>query len=86
MSNSLTVYSRQGCPLCDDLVLDLEMALRGRDMSFHIVDIDSDPALVERYQYKIPVLCHGTRELCFGHLDAAALAGVLAQDSGQKQT
>lgn len=69
----LTVYSRQGCPLCDDLVLDLEMALRGRDVRFTIVDIDTDPALVEQYALKIPVLCDGDRELCFGRLDRAVL-------------
>lgn len=81
MSKTLTVYSRQGCPLCDDLVLDLELALRGQSAGFEIVDIDSDPALVEKYQLKIPVLCAGDTELCFGRLDPTALASALAQES-----
>ncbi|MFK7887015.1 MAG: glutaredoxin family protein [Gammaproteobacteria bacterium] len=76
MSKTLTVYSRQGCPLCDDLVLDLEMALRGREIGIQIVDIDSDPALIEAYALKIPVLCDGATELCFGRLDPAVLAGL----------
>ncbi len=69
----LTLYSRRGCPLCDDMMIDLEMAARGRDLEFTVVDIDTDPELVTRFGDRVPVLSHGDDELCFGHLDVAAL-------------
>jgi predicted DCC family thiol-disulfide oxidoreductase YuxK len=69
----LTLYSRRGCPLCDDMMIDLEMAARGRDLEFEVVDIESSADLVRRFGERIPVLCEGERELCHGHLDVAAL-------------
>jgi len=70
---TLTLYSRRACPLCDDMVLDLEMAARGREIHVDVVDVDTDPALVDRYGLKVPVLCHDDTEVCHGQLDAAAL-------------
>ena len=70
---TLTLYSRRACPLCDDMMIDLEMAARGRDVHVDVIDVDSDPALVDRYGLRVPVLCQGETELCFGHLDVGAL-------------
>lgn len=70
----LTLYSRRACPLCDEMMLDLDMVLRGRDLTYRVVDIDSDPQLTERYGLRIPVLCLDGKELCSGHFDPACLA------------
>lgn len=69
----LTLYSRRSCPLCDDMMIDLEMAARGRDLAFDVVDIAQDDNLVQRYGDRIPVLCDGQYEICHGRLDVAAL-------------
>lgn len=71
----LTLYSRRACPLCDEMMLDLDMALRGRDITYRVVDIDADPGLSERYGLRIPVLCLDEQELCSGHFDPACLPG-----------
>ena len=70
---SLTVYSRRGCHLCEEMILDLEMARRGQAWDFAVVDVDGDPELARRYGERVPVLLLGERELCAGRLDPGAL-------------
>lgn len=69
----LTLYYREGCHLCETML----QALRGlqSDLAFEIVlvDIDREPALRQRYDEWVPVLCHGELEICHYHLDAEAL-------------
>ncbi|MEM6640764.1 MAG: glutaredoxin family protein [Pseudomonadota bacterium] len=72
----LTLYTRRACPLCDEMMLDLELALRGRPMTFRTVDIDSSARLVETYGLRIPVLCHGDDVLCEGRFEAATLTAL----------
>ena len=52
----VTLYSRPGCHLCDDLKVALA-ALEG-DVAFTLVErnIEDDPQDMERYRYLIPVL------------------------------
>ncbi len=52
----VTLYSRPGCHLCDDLKTALA-ALEG-DVAFTLVErnIEDDPADMDRYRYLIPVL------------------------------
>jgi hypothetical protein len=52
----VTLYSRPGCHLCDDLKVALT-ALES-DIAFTIVErnIEDDPADMDRYRYLIPVL------------------------------
>lgn len=52
----VTLYSRPGCHLCEELKADLE-ALRAR-WNFTLVErnIDDDPVAYERFRYLIPVL------------------------------
>lgn len=69
----LTLYSRRGCHLCEEMILDLELARRGRDWTFDVVDVDGDAALAARYGERVPVLTAGERELCAGRLDPASL-------------
>ena len=42
------------------------------------VDIDRDPALIRRYDVKVPVLCLGEREVCHHFFDESALLAALA--------
>ncbi len=69
----LTLYSRRGCHLCEEMILDLELAARGRPLRFEVVDVDGDEALAERYGLRVPVLVADGRELCVGRLDPRVL-------------
>ncbi|MGB0867063.1 MAG: glutaredoxin family protein [Granulosicoccaceae bacterium] len=65
----LTVYSRQNCHLCDDLL----HKLKAHGFDANVVDVDSNDALRERYGLAVPVLCQGDTEICRYHLDLASL-------------
>lgn len=78
----LRLYSRSYCHLCHDMQLALE-ALRdelldiGTGFSIEVVDVDSDPQWVARYDELVPVLVllenAGERELCHYFLDREAV-------------
>jgi glutaredoxin len=57
-SVTLTIYSRPGCHLCDDMKAVVKQVVRDVDGSASIneVDISSDPALEALYGLEIPVL------------------------------
>ena len=75
----LTLYYREGCHLCETML----QALRGlqSDLAFEIilVDIDREPALRQRYDEWVPVLCRGELEICHYYLDVNALNLALKQ-------
>ena len=68
----LTVYSRRGCHLCEDLLGELEPLLRGR-AAVTVKDIDLDDELRERYHTRVPVVSAAGQELCQYHLDRPAV-------------
>jgi hypothetical protein len=76
---TFTVYSRNYCHLGDEPI----GGLRGlqADFRFRIdaVDIDSDPALEQRYGERVPVLVHAGQELCHYRLDIAAVTALLTK-------
>jgi glutaredoxin len=55
---ALTIYSRPGCHLCDEMKAVVERVARDqtRDVTIEEVDISRDPALEQRYGLEIPVL------------------------------
>lgn len=50
------VYSRADCCLCDDALREIEAARRSAAFSLRVVDVDEDPALVEKYGHEVPVV------------------------------
>ncbi|MEO0318679.1 MAG: hypothetical protein RL404_2356 [Pseudomonadota bacterium] len=50
-----TLYSRSYCHLCEDMLVALR-ALAGEQVAVDVIDVDADPALVERYDELVPVL------------------------------
>ena len=70
---TLTLYSRTWCHLCDDMLAGLQNLQARQPFELNIVDVDSQPALEQRFGEFVPVLMHGERELCHYHLDAAAV-------------
>ena len=55
---ALTIYSRPGCHLCDEMKTTLERAVErsALDVRIEEIDISSDAALEARYGTEIPVL------------------------------
>jgi hypothetical protein len=71
-----TLYSRSYCHLCDDMLHALR-ALQPPDRPFEVdvIDVDAEPALVERFDELVPVL-YGRLdepELCHYFLDPVAV-------------
>jgi hypothetical protein len=53
----LTIYSKPGCHLCDDMKAVVRDTLQDADdVSVEQVDISTDPALLELYGLEVPVL------------------------------
>lgn len=73
----LTLYSRVWCHLCDDMLAGLQILQACQPFDLSIVDVDSQPALEQRFGEFVPVLMHGERELCHYHLDTAAVTDYL---------
>jgi len=73
----LQVMMRDGCSLCDHLVLALELLRPRYRFTYSKVDVDADPALADRYGTRVPVLVAGTEEICEGHCDPALIEAFL---------
>lgn len=73
MTPRLTVLSRGYCHLCHQMIAELENLRRRHDFSLEVVDVDTVPALEEKWGDKVPVLLDGEREICHYFLDVAAL-------------
>ncbi|HEX2446059.1 MAG TPA: glutaredoxin family protein [Vicinamibacterales bacterium] len=53
---TLTLYSRPGCHLCEEMKAVIETVAAGQTIDLHEVDISGDPELERRYGLEIPVL------------------------------
>ena len=54
--NTVVLYGREGCCLCDDAREVLERVRRRRPFDFQERDIDRDEALLRAYLERIPVV------------------------------
>lgn len=52
----IVVYSRRDCCLCDEALEQIEAARPSAAFSLEVVDVDTDPALAERYGEEVPVV------------------------------
>ena len=73
MPSLLTLYSRVGCHLCEDMLETLQAFREELSFTVQVVDIDADPVLRERYDTLVPVLVQGDTEICHYFLDKVAL-------------
>jgi hypothetical protein len=78
-----TLYSRTWCHLCEDMLHALR-ALVGDTMRIDVVDVDADPALVEKYDELVPVLIghqtgHAPEQLCNYYLSDNVVSEFLAR-------
>ena len=67
----LTIYSRQGCHLCDEAKDVIERVRQRVDFSLEVINVETDPALEREYGEQIPVvLINGNRAYKY-HVDEA---------------
>ena len=81
-----TLYSRSYCHLCEDMLTALQsLAPAGQAFEVDVIDVDADPALVERFDELVPVLFGRLDEpqLCHYFLDEAAVRRYLDRESAQ---
>ncbi|KZZ85167.1 hypothetical protein AS29_007390 [Bacillus sp. SJS] len=65
---NLTVYSREGCHLCEEAIQLVQELSHEIDFTFTIVDIHCEDALVEKYGLMIPVVEYAGKELAYGKI------------------
>lgn len=75
----LTVYSRLGCHLCEDMQNLLPSYLEEAGLSFDVIYIDDDSDLESLYGTLVPVLKAGDREICHYFLDVKALQQYISE-------
>jgi hypothetical protein len=73
----VTLYGRKGCHLCDDARAVVEAVCAELGESWSEVDIDEDPALVDRYGEEIPVTLVDGRQHDFWRVDPDRLRAAL---------
>lgn len=56
MARRVTLHTRAGCHLCEEVLNDLRLLQVEADVELIIIDITQDPVLMDRYQYLIPVV------------------------------
>jgi hypothetical protein len=57
----LTLLSRPGCHLCQEMRLQVDGILADVERQWEEVDVDSDPELARRYGEEIPILFDNRR-------------------------
>ena len=81
----LTLYSRDYCHLCHDMLSALQelRAEHAGCFDIQVIDVDADPILLSRYDERVPVLAvigeDRVRELCHYFLDRSAVLGYLGE-------
>ncbi len=73
------LFTRDGCHLCEDAKAVLERVRRDLPFDFDEIDVDGDPALVEKYGLEVPVIVVGGRKHAKYRLDEAAFRRRLAE-------
>ena len=72
MSKSLTLFTRSGCPLCEEMAEAVRSLMAGSPHRLVPVDVDADPLLKAKYGWEVPLLFDGENEICRHELNLAA--------------
>jgi thiol-disulfide isomerase/thioredoxin len=80
----LTLYSRPGCHLCEEMKAVVQRVARAAAAPITIeeIDISTDPALEERYGVEIPVLLIDGRKAAKYRVTEGELTRLLAARQG----
>ena len=78
-AHQLTLYSRLGCHLCEDMENLLPPYLEETGLSLNIIYIDDDSDLEQQYGTLVPVLKAAEKEICHYFLDVKALQQYISE-------
>lgn len=73
------LYSRPGCHLCDEARQAIDAAKCSADYDFETVNIESDPELLNKYKYEIPVVLINGVEAFKHQVDSKRFAAAIHQ-------
>lgn len=76
----LTVYSRQNCHLCDELLDELAPLVDGR-LDLEVRDVDARDEWREAFGWRVPCVEYEDRVISEYHLDRDAISAILAAQS-----
>lgn len=79
---ALTIYSRPGCHLCDEMKAVVKIVARSVPLNLEEIDISTDPALEARYGLEIPVLLVEGKKAAKYRIGEGELLKVLVGRSG----
>lgn len=83
---NVIIYSRPGCHLCDEAKQNIEAAGCPDEYTLDEINIESDPDLLRRYQYDIPVITINGVEAFKHRLTPEAFRLSLSTERGSKPT
>jgi glutaredoxin len=75
---TLTLYSKPGCHLCDDVRATLDELRPEHAFALEEIDITTDAELFARYRFEIPVLLMDGREVARGRITDRELMKILS--------
>ncbi len=64
MTAVFTLYHREGCHLCEDMLRELKVLSSASAFTVQKIDIDQDEALHARFNEDVPVLALGDEIIC----------------------
>jgi thiol-disulfide isomerase/thioredoxin len=81
---ALTIYSRPGCHLCDEMKAVVDRVVRSLDTPVAIeeIDISTDPDLEARYGVEIPVLLVDGKKVAKYRISEQELTRIVRNRSG----
>jgi glutaredoxin len=80
---TVTIYSRQGCHLCDQMKAVVERVGRSVAIAVEQIDVSTDPALEARYGVDIPVLLVGGMKAAKYRVTEEELRRILSARAGE---
>ena len=79
MAAQLTLYTRQGCHLCEDMAQTLDELSVEMRFSVQAIDISDNAMLEQAYGSRVPVLMLADKLICEYFLDPHALQQALSE-------
>ena len=73
----LTLYTRAGCHLCEEMKAQLQPLVREFSLALREVDVDTDAELKTRFGEELPVLFLDDRKVAKYHVDVGRLRRTL---------
>lgn len=73
----VVLFVRQGCHLCEQFRVELEIEFGPDTVPLRVVDVDTDADLATAFGLRVPVLQVGETVICEGVCDAARVRAAL---------